>query len=57
MSDKTETKLPVWLKIVIFLAILAILGIVGDLFTFIVGSVIMILIFAYGSDAESAHDH
>ena len=49
--------IPSWLKITIFLLILTILGIFGDLFTFLLGAIITILVFANGYDADHSHDH
>ncbi|NBA85130.1 hypothetical protein GVN16_05125 [Emticicia sp. CRIBPO] len=45
------------LLIVIYFIIIAALGIFGDLFTFIVGSLIITLIFANGYDSEHLGDH
>lgn len=56
MSDLIQN-VPAWLKITVFFLILAILAIFTDLFTFIVGSLIMILIFANGYDRDHLHDH
>jgi hypothetical protein len=50
-------KVPSWLMIAVFVIILAILGFCTDLFTFVVGTLIMILIFAKGYDKENLHDH
>jgi hypothetical protein len=56
MSEITQS-VPGWLKLTVFFLILAILGIFTDLFTTIVGTLIMILIFANGYDREHLHDH
>ncbi len=53
----THYSVPTWLKITIFLGILAVLGIFGDLFTFIVGTLIMIIIFSSGYDNDQAEHH
>ena len=53
----TPYTVPTWLKITIFLAILAILGFFGDLFTFVVGTLIMILIFSNGYDSDQSEHH
>ena len=50
-------KVPSWLMIAIFLLILVILGVFTDMFMFIVGSLIMIGIFASGYDSENLHEH
>lgn len=56
MSNISQS-IPAWIKIVVFLVILAILGFCTDVFTFVVGTLIMILIFANGYDREHLHDH
>lgn len=53
----TVQKVPTWLMIAVFILILAILGFCTDLFTFLTGTIIMILIFASGYDKENLHDH
>jgi hypothetical protein len=55
--SKTIDSVPSWLMITVFLLILVILGVFTDLFTFIVGSLVMILIFASGYDSKNSHDH
>ena len=50
-------KIPTWLMITVYVLILAILGVCTDLFTFLVGTGIMTLIFAGGYDRENLHDH
>lgn len=50
-------KIPTWLMITVFVLILTILGVCTDLFTFLVGTGIMTLIFAGGYDRENLHDH
>ena len=50
-------KIPTWLMITVYILILTILGVFTDLFTFIVGTGIMTLIFAGGYDRENLHDH
>jgi hypothetical protein len=49
--------IPTWVKILVFFLILGVLGIFGDLFTFIVGTLITTLIFANGYDADNLHEH
>ena len=48
-------KLPNWLMIVIFLAMITILFFLGDLFTFIIGFFVMAGIFAAGYDKNPAN--
>ncbi|WP_394993743.1 hypothetical protein [Emticicia sp.] len=51
-------KLPNWLMLVIFITIMTVLFIFGDLFTFIIGIFIMAGIFAGGYDKNPAnHEH
>jgi len=50
-------KIPTWLMITVYILILTILGVFTDLFTFIVGTGIMTLIFAGGYDRENLHEH
>lgn len=52
-----SSKVPAWALVVIFLGLITILGIFGDLFTFIVGTLIMTLVFANGYDREHLEDH
>ncbi len=52
-----SSKLPSWVMLVIFLAILAILAIFGDLFTFLVGTFIMIMVFANNYDRVNGDHH
>ena len=49
--------IPTWVKILVFFLILGVLGIFGDLFTFIVGTLITTLIFANGYNADNLHEH
>lgn len=56
-TNNTQNEVPSWLMIVIFIAILAILAIFGDLFTFILGAFIQILVFAAGYNAKHLGDH
>jgi hypothetical protein len=59
MANHSEShRLPDWLMLVIFIAILAVLFIFGDLFTFIIGILVMSGIFASGYDKNPAnHEH
>lgn len=50
MSDTVQKALPNWLMILIYLGILAILAIFGDLFIFILGLILETLVFALGHD-------
>ncbi|MFT5884953.1 MAG: hypothetical protein ACI9IP_001413 [Arcticibacterium sp.] len=52
MSESVATKTPTWLMIVIYLAVLAILAIFGDLFIFILGLILETLVFASGYNAS-----
>ncbi|WP_435353735.1 hypothetical protein [Emticicia sp. SJ17W-69] len=56
--SNTSQPLPSWLMLVIFLAIMAVLWIFGDLFIFILGLLVMSIIFAGGYDRNPAnHEH
>jgi hypothetical protein len=55
MSESLTTKIPTWLMIVIYLVILTILAIYGDLFTFILGLILETLVFAAGYNASKEH--
>jgi purine-cytosine permease-like protein len=55
MSDIVATKIPTWLMVTIFLVILAILAVFGDLFIFILGTILEILVFASGYNASKEH--
>ena len=51
-------KLPSWLMLLIFLIIMTVLFFLGDTFTFIVGLIVMLIIFAGGYDRNPAiHEH
>jgi energy-coupling factor transporter transmembrane protein EcfT len=51
-------KLPSWLMLVIFLVIMAVLFFLGDTFTFVLGLLVMSIIFASGYDKNPAnHEH
>lgn len=50
MANETLKSVPSWLMLVVFLLILAALWIFGDLFTFLVGMFVTILVFANGYD-------
>lgn len=52
-----SSKVPAWAMLTLFLLILVILAVFGDLFTLIVGTLIMILIFANGYDRTHLEDH
>jgi hypothetical protein len=56
MSAADSTKLPTWLMIFVFVAIMAILAVFGDLFTFILGLILEIVVFATGYNAAHS-DH
>ncbi|WP_341227164.1 hypothetical protein [uncultured Arcticibacterium sp.] len=55
MSESVSTKIPSWLMIVIYLAILAILAVFGDLFIFILGTILETIVFAVGYNASQEH--
>jgi hypothetical protein len=55
MSESVALKIPNWLMITIFLVILAILAIYGDLFIFILGTILEIIVFAGGYNASKEH--
>jgi hypothetical protein len=50
-------KIPSWLMITVYVLILAVLGVFGDLLTFIVGAAIITGIFANGYDRDNLHEH
>ncbi len=56
MSKAFDT-VPTWLMITVFILILLVLGLFTDLFTFVVGTLVMILIFAGGYDNEHLESH
>lgn len=55
MTQSLATKIPTWLMIVIFIAILTILAVFGDLFTFILGLILEVVVFAVGYNASKKH--
>ncbi len=57
-NHSTPQKLPNWLMLTIFLAIMTVLWVFGDLFTFILGLIAMAIIFSSGYDNNPAnHEH
>lgn len=52
-----SSKVPSWAMLTVFLLIVLMLAVFGDLFTFIVGTLIMALIFAGGYDRTHLEDH
>ncbi len=54
---KAFDTVPTWLMITVFILILLVLGLFTDLFTFVVGTLVMILIFAGGYDNEHLEGH
>lgn len=56
MSNITS-KVPGWALLAVYLIILVILAVFGDLFSFIVGALVISLVFANGYDREHAEDH
>lgn len=56
-SASTNNEIPSWLMILIFIGILAILAIFGDLFTFLLGLFLEILVFASGYNKKHLGEH
>ncbi len=56
MTENIKSAIPTWAMIAIFVVILCLLAIFGDLFTFILGLLIEILVFAIGYN-ENHQDH
>lgn len=54
MSEAVKTGLPSWVLILVFVAILVILAVFGDLFTFILGTLLEIIVFAVGYNSTHA---
>ncbi|MBX2953440.1 MAG: hypothetical protein KF870_13105 [Leadbetterella sp.] len=52
-----SSKLPAWVMLTLFIFILVILAVFGDLFTFIVGTLIMAIIFSGGYNRTHLEDH
>ena len=52
-----SSKVPQWAMLTVFLVILVILAVFGDLFTFIVGTLIMAVIFSSGYNQTHLEDH
>ncbi len=52
-----SSKVPAWAMLTVFLLILVILAVFGDLFTFVVGSLIMAIVFAGGYNRTHLEDH
>mgnify|MGYP000350820609 CR=1 FL=1 len=55
MTEVVKSSLPGWVLIVIYLLILAVLAIFGDLFIFILGGILETLVFAFGYDSNKEH--
>lgn len=57
-NHSSSQRLPDWLMVVIFLAIMTVLFFLGDTFIFVVGLFVMIGIFANGYNNNPAnHEH
>lgn len=56
-TNNTQNEVPSWLMIAIFILILAVLAVFGDLFTFILGALIQIFVFAAGYNKKHLGDH
>lgn len=56
MSNIVES-VPSWLKLTVFFLILAVLALFTDLFTFFVGTLIMIGVFAQGYNKDHLSEH
>ncbi|SOE22331.1 hypothetical protein SAMN06298216_2775 [Spirosomataceae bacterium TFI 002] len=56
-SAGNNFEIPSWLMIVIFVGILAVLAIFGDLFTFILGALLEILVFSIGYNKKHLGEH
>jgi hypothetical protein len=54
---KAFDSVPTWLMVAIFCLIVLILAVFTDVFTLVVGTLIMILIFAGGYNEKHLHDH
>lgn len=52
-----SSKVPAWALLVIYLGILIIFAVFGDLFTLIVGGLILSIVFANGYNRENSNDH
>ncbi len=57
MAENNNSTIPTWVMITIFLVITSLLAIFGDLFTFILGTFIQILVFAAGYNKSQASHH
>lgn len=56
MASANASKLPAWIMVTVYLVIMALLAIFGDLFTFILGLILETLVFALGYNASHG-DH
>jgi hypothetical protein len=52
-----SNSIPSWLMVSIYLLLLVILGVFGDLFIFLMGTFILTLVFANGYDRTHGEDH
>lgn len=56
-NHSKSNRLPDWLMLVIFIVLMTILWVFGDLFVFILGAVILGLVFANNYDKAQADKH
>jgi len=52
-----SSKVPAWAMLTVFILILILLAVFGDLFTFITGTLIMAIVFAGGYNRSHLEDH
>jgi hypothetical protein len=58
MTNHSHSKrLPNWLMLLIFITLMTILWVCGDLFVFILGAIILGLVFANNYDKAHADEH
>lgn len=55
MTHEPKTSLPIWLMLLIFVLIEATFFLLGDTFTFLLGTFITIIVFANGYDRNAHH--
>ncbi len=57
-NHSQSAELPQWLNILIYILLVAILGVVGDLFTFVLGTIGLSIVFvAYFNSKKSEEGH
>ncbi|MFN4084458.1 MAG: hypothetical protein ACK4LB_00870 [Spirosomataceae bacterium] len=57
MSHDSTPTAPTWALLLVYILILAILGFVGDFFTFVVGFLVITLVFASAYNKEHLEEH